>query len=83
MKFVFLAGGLTGFTVALLTSWLLDHSADRVFLDAAIGCLVGAQLFRWFWTVLLAGLRDTVVARYRASLPPAAPTNTPAPAKAK
>jgi hypothetical protein len=74
MKFVFLSGGLLGFVTGLLTSWLLDHSADRVLLDAAVGCLVGAMLFRWFWTIVLAGLRDTVITRYRASLvtPPAA-----------
>ncbi len=79
MKFVFLLGGLTGFVTGLGTSALLDHAADRVFLDAAIGCLAGALLFRWFWTVVLAGLRDTVVARHRAALPASPAT----PAKAK
>lgn len=68
MKFVFLSGGLAGFVTGLVTSWSLDHAADRVFLDASVGCLAGALLFRWFWTVVLAGLRDTVVARHRASL---------------
>lgn len=68
MKFVFLSGGLTGFLVGLVTSWMLDHAPDRVFLDAAVGCLIGAVLFRWFWTIVLAGLRDTVVARQRAAL---------------
>lgn len=68
MKFVFLFGGLIGFVLGLVTSWLLDHAPDRVFLDAAVGCLVGAVLFRWFWTIVLAGLRDTVVARHRAAL---------------
>ena len=61
MKFVFLCGGLLGFVTGLVTSWSLDHAADRVFLDASL-------LFRWFWTVVLAGLRDTVVARHRAHL---------------
>ena len=80
MKFVFLFGGLLGFILGLTVSWLLDHAPDRVFLDASVGCLVGAVLFRWFWTIVLAGLRDTVVARYRASLSvPAAPV-IPAPA---
>ena len=83
MKFVFLSGGLTGFVTGLVTSWSLDHAADRVFLDAAVGCLVGAVLFRWFWTVVLAGLRDTVVARHRASLAPISAPVTAAAAKAK
>jgi hypothetical protein len=79
MKFVFLMGGLSGFLLGLITSWMLDHAPDRVFLDASVGCLAGAMLFRWFWKMVLAGLRDTVVARYRASLSPATP---PAPVKA-
>jgi len=85
MKFVFLLGGLLGFTLGLLVSWMLDHAPDRIFLDAAVCCLVGAVLFRWFWTIVLAGLRDTVVARYQASLsaPPAPPAAAPAAAKAK
>lgn len=73
MKFVFLLGGLLGFSLGLLMSWALDHAPDRIFLDASVCCLVGAVLFRWFWTIVLAGLRDTVVARYQATLssPPA------------
>ena len=77
MKFVFLAGGVTGFVLGLVTSWQLDHASDRVFLDASVGCLAGALLFRWFWKVVLAGLRDTVVARHRAHL---AALNSPVPA---
>ena len=77
MKFVFLIGGLMGFSTGLVASWLLDHAPDRVFLDASVACLAGAVLFRWFWTIVLAGLRDTVVARYHASLSVPA---TPAPA---
>lgn len=68
MKFVFLSGGLLGFLIGLVTSWLFDHAPDRVFLDASVGCLAGALLFRWFWTIVLAGLRDTVVARQRAAV---------------
>jgi len=77
MKFVFLFGGVTGFVLGLITSWQLDHAPDRVFLDAAVGCLAGAILFRWFWKIVLAGLRDAVVARHRAHL---AALQTPAPA---
>jgi len=83
MKFVFLCGGLAGFILGLITSWLLDHAPDRVFLDASVGCLVGAVLFRWFWTIVLAGLRDTVLARYRASLSTPVPAHAPAAVAAK
>lgn len=77
MKFIFLSGGLIGFVLGLVTSWLFDHPADRVFLDAAVGCLVGAILFRWFWSIVLSGLRETVLARYQATLP--GPAQVPAP----
>lgn len=77
MKFVFLCGGLLGFALGLTASWLFDHAPDRILLDASVGCLVGAVLLRWFWTIVLAGLRDTVVARYQASV---ATPPVPAPA---
>lgn len=67
MKFVFLAGGVTGFLVAAASSALADHAADRVFFDAAVGCLVGALLFRWFWTILVRGIRETILARHAAN----------------
>ncbi len=63
MKFVFLAGGIAGFLLAATTGYLSDHSADRVLLDGAIGCLAGALLFRWFWTVLVRGIRETILLR--------------------
>ncbi len=74
MRFVFLLGGLLGFALAGASSWLADSPPGRVFLDASLGCLVGALLFRWLWTVLLRGLRETLVARQRAAL--AAETKT-------
>lgn len=77
MKFVFLMGGLVGFVVGLITSWMLDHAPDRVFLDAAVGCLAGGLLFRWFWNIVLSGLREAVVAKHRAAL---AAASAPAPA---
>lgn len=66
MKFIFLTGGFAGFSVALLTGWWAGSSPDRLLLDATIGCLAGAVLFRWFWRVLLSALRETFVARHRA-----------------
>lgn len=67
MRFIFLLGGMLGFAIAGAASWRADSGAGRIFFDAACGCLVGALLFRWFWTVLLGGLRETVHARHRAA----------------
>ena len=64
MKFVFLAGGAAGFLAGAGTSYWAGHEPDRIFLDAAVGCLAGALLFRWFWTVLVRGIRETILARH-------------------
>ncbi len=74
MRFVFLFGGVLGSAVAATTSWLADRGPDRVLLDAAVGCLAGALLFRWFWTVLLRGLRETILIRQKAAAAAAALT---------
>ena len=68
MRFIFLIGGLLGFVLAGVSSWWSDSGPGRVFLDAACGCLTGALLFRWFWTVLIRGFRETLVARQKAAL---------------
>jgi hypothetical protein len=89
MRFIFLVGGAVGFATAVLTDWMLDRGPDRILFDGAVGCLAGALLLRWFWRVLLGGIRDTYLARHRAamSLVPAAvaaPVSGPsAPAKPK
>ena len=67
MRFIFILGGMSGFAIAGATSWLADSGAKRIFFDAACGCLVGALLFRWFWNILLGGLRETVHARHKAA----------------
>ena len=69
MKFVFLSGGFAGFIVAGAGSYWAGHQPDRVLLDGAVGCLVGAILFRWFWTVLVRGIRETILARQAAAAP--------------
>ncbi len=70
MKFVFLSGGFAGFLIAGITSYWVGHEADRMLFDAAVGCLVGALLFRWFWTVLVRGIRETILARHAAAAAP-------------
>jgi len=67
MKYIFLAGGFAGFLSAGLTSFWVGHQFDRILFDAAVGCLVGALLFRWFWTVLVHGIRETILQRHAAA----------------
>jgi len=67
MRFIFLMGGMTGFVLAGGSSWWADCGAGRIFLDAACGCLVGALLFRWLWTVLVRGFRETLAAKQQAA----------------
>ena len=76
MKFVFLLGGVAGFLVAGAGSLWAGHQPDRVFFDGAVGCLAGAVLFRWFWNVLMRGIRETLIARQTTTAPviPAAKT---------
>ena len=71
MKFVFLAGGFAGFITAGAGSIFAGHQPDRIFFDGACGCLTGALLFRWFWTVLVRGIRETILARQAAAAPSA------------
>lgn len=72
MRFIFLLGGTLGFLLAAATSWQADHAVDRILLDGALGCLAGALLFRWLWTVLLRGLRETLLTRQEAATAAAA-----------
>lgn len=63
MQFVFLAGGFAGFAITTLTGFLAGREADFVLRDAAIGCLAGAFLFRWFWSVLIKAIDETLKAK--------------------
>jgi hypothetical protein len=85
MKFIFLLGGAAGFALAAGTSRLAGNEADRVLLDGAVGCLGAALLFRWFWQVVLSGIRETVLQRQAkaaaaAAAAPATPVSSPNPA---
>jgi len=76
MKFIFLLGGAAGFSLVAAAGYLADHEADRVLFDAAVGCLAGALLFRWFWTVVVRAIRETVLHRRQQAA--AAPAPSPA-----
>jgi hypothetical protein len=86
MKFIFLIGGAAGFFAAIATDFFSGRNSDRLLIDGAFGCLAGAFLFRWFWGVLLQGVRETYLARRQAAaaaVPTPIPVATPAPAKTK
>jgi len=76
MRFIFLLGGAAGFSLLAATGYVAGHAADRVLFDAAAGCLAGALLFRWFWTVVVRAMRETVLHRRQQAA--AAPAPSPA-----
>lgn len=67
MQFIFLVGGFAGFVLTAASSYFAGHQPDRIFLDASVGCLISALLFRWFWTVLIRGIRETILAKSAAA----------------
>ncbi|MDD2765221.1 MAG: hypothetical protein PHE83_14755 [Opitutaceae bacterium] len=84
MKSLFLTGGFAGFFLCAATGLWAGRPPDLVLRDAALGCLTGALLVQWFWSVLLRGFQETLMARRRAAAqeapkpahgrtPPAAP----------
>ena len=73
MKFVFLFGGACGLATGGAASYLAGHALDRTLLDASVGCLAGAMLFRGFWNAVLRGIREAYLARRAAALEPVVP----------
>jgi hypothetical protein len=67
MKSLFLAGGFAGFVLCSVAGFAAGRAPDLILRDAAIGCLAGALLVRWFWLVLLRGFRETLAVRRRAA----------------
>jgi hypothetical protein len=87
MKFIFLAGGFIGFVLAAIAGLSAGRDAALVLRDAAIGCVAGALLFRWFWSVVVKALTETVERRRREALAAEAASQStpaaPAPARSR
>lgn len=66
MKALFLAGGAAGFLLCLAAGFSAGRGADVILRDAALGCLAGALLVRWFWMVLVKGFREALTIHRRA-----------------
>ncbi len=60
MRFAFLVGGFAGFILTASTGLLSGREPDLVLRDAAIACLAGAFLMRWFWGVFIRSLSEMV-----------------------
>lgn len=63
MRTVMLWGGFAGFSLAAVAGFAADRSLDLVLRDAAIACLGGAWLLRWWWTQLERALTETLEIR--------------------
>ena len=67
MRTFFLLGGFAGFLICAGAGLLAGHAPDQILCDAAIGCLGGAFLFRWFGTVLLRACTQAAAERRAAA----------------
>lgn len=63
MRSIFLFGGFVGFVLSAAAGFWAGRAVDLVLRDAAIGCLVGAFLFRWLWSVFVRVLSQAVQAK--------------------
>lgn len=61
MRTIFLAGGFVGFAVVAIVGALSGgRTWEFILRDASIGCLIGAFLFRWVWSIYLGCLTHTL-----------------------
>ncbi len=65
MRTIMLWGGGLGFFLAAAAGFAVDRPLDLVLRDAAIACLAGAWLLRWWWSQLERALTETVEIRRR------------------
>lgn len=63
MRSIFLTGGFIGFLVPTVAGFFAGRTGDLVLRDAAVGALIGAFLFRWFWSVYITALSHTIRAK--------------------
>ena len=63
MKYFLLLGGFCGFVLAFIASWHAGNAPGFALRDAAIGCLVGAFLWRGLHAVLMKSLRSHLAAQ--------------------
>lgn len=60
MKYFLLQGGFWGFFLVLVSSFYVGNPPALALRDAAIGCIVGALLFRVLHASFAAGMRSVV-----------------------
>ena len=63
MRTVMLWGGSAGFFLAAASGLSADKQLDVILRDAAIACLVGGWLLRWWWSQLERALTETMEIR--------------------
>ena len=63
MRTVMLWGGSVGFFLAAASGLSAEKPLDVILRDAAIACLVGGWLLRWWWMQLERALTETMEIR--------------------
>lgn len=67
MKFFMLLGGFLGFLAVMSAGLLAGSDPWLVLLNASIGCVIGAILFRVFRSVVSNSVKEIVIQKHRAA----------------
>jgi len=68
MKFLLLIGGLSGFGIGLIFSWMQENSWPSTLWHASLGAYLGGMLMRWWGSAWEKSLADAI--RERENQPP-------------
>jgi len=67
MKYFLLMGGFAGFAFVMIASFSAGNKPAVALRDAAIGCMVGALLFRMLHAAYLAGVKGCIADKARSA----------------
>jgi hypothetical protein len=63
MRLLVIMGGLTGFAIGMVPAWIKHGEIAATLWRASVGALVAGLLMRWWGSVLLQNLQQSVVQR--------------------
>jgi len=61
MRYFLLIGGFAGFALVFVSGFYAGNRPASALLDAAVGCVVGAMLFRVLHAAFVSGLKERLL----------------------